>query len=159
MNFQLTISRKLVAFSGLALAFVLAVGATGYFAAGSLIAATQQVLREGVGLRNQMTADQAHDALRADVLAAMELGMRYEQEKQKAIQADLATHSDLFQTAMQQLELADMDDAQRVTLRDMRPDLDQYLARATEVVSLAFTDMPAAAQKMDAFTESFHKVE
>ena len=159
MNFQLTISRKLVALGGLALAFVLAVGATGYFAAGSLIAATQQVLSEGVALRNQMTADQAHDALRADVLAAMELGMRDEPDKQKAIHAELTAHSDLFQTAMQQLELANLDDAQRTTLRELRPALDEYLGRATEIVALAFTDMPAAAQKMDAFTDSFRKVE
>jgi hypothetical protein len=53
MTFQLTISRKLAALSGLALAFVLAVGVTGYFAAGSLIAATQQVLREGVALASE----------------------------------------------------------------------------------------------------------
>ena len=85
--------------------------------------------------------------------------MRHEPEKQNAIRADLAAHSDLFQTAMQQLELANLDDVQRTTLRELRPALDEYLGRATEIVALAFTDMPAAAQKMDAFTDSFRKVE
>ena len=159
MNFQLTISRKLVAFSGLALAFVLAVGAAGYFATGSLSAATQQVLRDGVTLRNQMTADQAHDALRADVLAAVALGMRDQPVKEKAIREELASHSDAFQTAVQQLEAADLNDEIRRTLQQLRPELDRYLTRGTEVVALAFTNPVQTEEKLDGFNDSYHKVE
>ncbi|MEJ5989093.1 methyl-accepting chemotaxis protein [Ramlibacter sp. PS3R-8] len=159
MNFRMTIARKLIAFSGLALSFVLAVGLTGYLAVESLTAATQQVLSDGVAMRNQMTADMAHDALRADVLAAMELGMRDEPDKQKAIKADLAAHTDRFEKSIQQLELADLDEDIRASLRDLRPDLEAYLARTTEMVTLAFTDTAQAARKSDGFKASFNQVE
>ncbi|MCD6077071.1 MAG: hypothetical protein K0R89_1009 [Ramlibacter sp.] len=159
MNFQMTISRKLTAFGGLALSFVLAVGITGYLAAESLNAATQQLQRDGIALRNQMTADMAHDALRADVLGALELGMRYELEKQKAIRADLAAHSGSFENSIKQLEAADLDDDIRQSLRHLRPDLAAYLANATQMVNLALTDTAEAMKKRDAFLESFRKVE
>ena len=159
MNLQMTIARKLIAFSGLALAFVLAVGITGCLAVQSLSAATQQVLSDGVAMRNQMTADMAHDALRADVLTAMELGMRHEPEKRKAIEADLAAHTDLFEKSIQQLELANLDEDIRKALQDLRPDLEAYLARTTEMVTLALTDTAQAARKSDGFKDSFRQVE
>jgi methyl-accepting chemotaxis protein len=138
---------------------VLAVGTTGYFAAESLNAATQQVMRDSIALRTQMSADMAHDALRADVMGAMELGMRYELDKQKAIRADLASHSRIFQKSIEQLEAADLDAEIRTVLQQLRPELAAYLASATNMVNLALTDTAEASKQMDTFTENFRKVE
>jgi methyl-accepting chemotaxis protein len=72
MKFQWTIGRKLVGLSVLALAFLGAVAATGYLAATGLARATAEILQDGAAIKHQMQADQAHDAMRADVLAALQ---------------------------------------------------------------------------------------
>jgi len=70
---KFNIQSKLFALSGLGLLFVCAVGATGYVAATRLTGAAGKIVDTGSALMTQMTADQDHDALRADVLAALAL--------------------------------------------------------------------------------------
>ena len=159
MKFQWTIGRKLVGLSVLALAFLGVVGATGYLAVASLTRATEQILQDGAALKHQMEADQAHDAMRADVLAALQFGQRDDEAAGKAIQQELDEHANRFQTALQQLELLDLDTETRVALQQVRPALDAYLAHATTVVSTAASDKPAAMEKMGDFTASFKAVE
>jgi methyl-accepting chemotaxis protein len=161
MKFQLTISRKLLGLSTIALAFVLAVGATGYLAATSLTAATQDILQDGAALRNQMHADMANDALRADVLTALQVGLRESEEalrQQEAVRADLLAHGLQFRTALQQLEKLDLDEDTRYALEQVRPVLDIYVALAARVVALAFQDKQAALDQMDAFNAAFKRV-
>jgi methyl-accepting chemotaxis protein len=159
MHFQFTISRKLFALSGIALFFVVAVGATGSVATRSLTRASADILRTGAALQYQMQADQAHDAMRADVLAAMQVGLQENESKAKAIRTELDHHGNQFQRALQQMELLDLDAATRAAVHDVRPALDQYLGYATTVVSLAFSEQHEAVEKMDAFDASFRKVE
>ena len=69
---NLTIQRKLFALS--LIGFVIAVGATGFFAARRLARAAEHIANGGSALKSQLQADQAHDALRSDVLAALLAG-------------------------------------------------------------------------------------
>ncbi|HEX7891625.1 MAG TPA: methyl-accepting chemotaxis protein [Ramlibacter sp.] len=162
MTFQFTISRKLLALGTLALAFVIGVGATGVLAARLLTTATQDILRDASALKQQMTADQAHDAMRGDVLSALQVGQRdsADAEKQRqAVRADLDAHGNQFQGALQQLEMMHLDADTRQALEQLRPALDEYLVHATSVVSVAFNDKQEALKRMEAFNASFHKVE
>jgi methyl-accepting chemotaxis protein len=162
MKFQLTISRKLLGLSSVALCFVLAVGITGYVAATSLTAATQDILQDGAALRNQMQADMAHDALRADVLTALQVGLQDSEaarRQQEAVRADLQTHSEQFRTALQQLDKLNLDEDTRHALEQVRPVLDIYVALAARIVTLAFEDKQAALDQMGAFNTSFKRVE
>jgi methyl-accepting chemotaxis protein len=162
MAFHFTISRKLLALGTIALAFVAGVGATGFVAARMLTAATHDILMDAAALKHQMQADMAHDAMRADVLAALQVGLRDSDEAERqrqAIRADLEAHGNQFQGALQQLEIMDVDVSTREALQHLRPALDEYLVRATGVVTLAFADKTAALERMEAFTASFKKVE
>lgn len=120
MTFQWTISRKLAGLVALALAFIVAVAATGLLAAAQLTRANERMLQDGVALRHQMRADQAHDALRANVLAAIELGMRHDPQRQKAIRDELAQHAERVRTALQELERM-----QRAAVQAVQPALEQ----------------------------------
>jgi methyl-accepting chemotaxis protein len=158
MQFQFTISRKLFGLSAVALAFVLTVGATGYLAAVALTDAARDILRDAAALRYQMQADQAHDALRADVLSALQLADG-DAGTAKTMRAELDAHGDLFQTALQKLEAMDLDPETRGAVQQVRPALDEYLRRATDVVALALHDKVAAGARMTEFNTSFRKVE
>jgi methyl-accepting chemotaxis protein len=162
MTFQFTISRKLLALSLVALLFVVAVGTTGYLAASSLTRATAHIVQDGTALKHQMQADMAHDALRADVLTALHVGMRDSDvalRQQEAVRADLQAHSEQFRTALEQLDKLSLDEDTRYALEQVRPVLDIYVALAARIVAIAFEDKQAALDQMDAFNASFKHVE
>lgn len=159
MQFRFTISRKLLALTSCALAFVAAVGSTGYLAAVSLESASARILADGKALKLQMQADMAHDALRSDLLAALQFGMRDSADGAKALQADLAAHSKQLVESVQELDAMGLDTHTREAVRQVRPLLDEYLSITKAVIALAYEDKPAALARMDAFMASFTKVE
>src|SRR6187551_2275016 len=71
MKFQLTIARKLLGLSVLAVLTIALIGIAGLYARHFLTVGADRVLAAQEALRHQMQADQAHDALRGDVLAAL----------------------------------------------------------------------------------------
>ena len=156
---KITIQRQLFALSGLGLAFVLAVGATGYLAASRLATAAGHITTAGSALKSQLQADQAHDALRSDVLAALLSAEKPDAAEQKAIRGDLAEHAKLFRDSIQTLESMPLDDAARAATAKVRPALAAYVDIATAVVGLAFTDRAAAQAKMPDFLTQFKHVE
>ena len=158
MRFDWTISRKLLALCTTAFLFLVAVGAAGFLAATTLTRATQQILGDGAALKHQMQADMAHDALRADVLAALQLAAG-DVQGAKAVKADVDQHAQQFRSALQQLDLLELDPGIHQSIQQVRPALDQYLDHATAVVALALTDRVAAAARMEGFGASFRQVE
>jgi methyl-accepting chemotaxis protein len=159
MKFRFTIQRKLFGFGLLGLAFVLVVGATGYGAASRLAGAAEQILYNGAALKYQMQADQAHDALRSDVLAALlATGTSYGGD-QKAIKADLQQHANQFRESLGSLDRLTLDAATREALAKVLPALTAYVANASSVVDLAFTNHEAAVARMGEFTLAFKQLE
>ncbi|HEX6362751.1 MAG TPA: HAMP domain-containing protein, partial [Albitalea sp.] len=159
MAFTFTIQRKLVALSLVGLAFVGAVGATGYLAATRLTGAAQHLSAVGDALRHHMSADMAHDALRGDVLSALLAGARQDASKQQAIRADLARHTAQFRDAIRELAEHPLDDEAREAVAKVRTPLLAYLDTATALVGLAFTDPPAAEAGMADFGAAFTALE
>ena len=167
MKLTLTIQTKLLALSLGSLIFVLAVGATGYVASARLTAAAEQVSTAGSALKSQLEADQAHDALRGDVLAALLAGgdkdggkeKEKEKEKEKDIRADLDGHAKLFRESIAKLESLPLDGSVRQSVDKVKPALIAYLDSASSVVGLAFSDRPAAGVKMNDFNMSFKALE
>src|SRR4051794_12579696 len=100
MPIKLSIQYKLFALSALGLAFVATVGATGFAASTRLEAASVRIAQSQQALRHQMTADQAHDALRADVMAALLAGEKPGSTEQTAIRDDVAAHSKAFRDSL-----------------------------------------------------------
>jgi methyl-accepting chemotaxis protein len=159
MPIRFSIQHKLFALSALGLAFVGVVGTTGFVASARLAAASERIAQGGQALHDQMTADQAHDALRSDVLAAMLAGATAGNPEQPAIRADLAEHGKSFRTSLATLERMPLEPATRQTLERLKPALAAYIDGATSVVDTAFADHAAAQGKMPAFNVAFKTVE
>ncbi|MBX3625128.1 MAG: HAMP domain-containing protein [Rhizobacter sp.] len=160
MNFfHLDIRRKLLAMGLLGLAFVLTVGATGFVSTARLAASSDHLTNVGSALRYQLQADMAHDALRADVLAALLAGEKKDAEAQKAVKDDLAEHAGQFRESLKTLETLALDAEARAAVDKVRPALIAYVDSATAVVNLAFTDRAAAEARMGDFMKSFKSLE
>src|SRR3954463_187043 len=134
---KFTIQNKLFALSGLGLLFICAVGATGYVAATRLTDAAGKIGDTGSALMTQMTADQDHDALRADVLAAL---LASDDEGRKSVREELDAHSKDLRESMKKLETAGLDADALESVRHTGPALLAYLASANDIVALAATD-------------------
>ncbi len=156
MNVRFTISGKLLALSGIALFFVILEGVAGYVAVHSLADATRQIRDDGAALKYQMQADQAHDALRADVMASLLQG---DVQTGGDARKDLEEHADEFQSALRELEQLPLDPQTRAAVKKLRPVLDEYLASASSVVLLALKDKAQAQARMGAYMSTFRKVE
>src|ERR1700749_4645574 len=123
---KFTIQNKLFALSGLGLLFVCAVGATGYVAATRLTGAAGKIVDTGAALMTQMTADQDHDALRADVLAALLAGEKKDEAAQKAVREELDAHSKELRDSMKKLESAGLGADALESVRQTGPALLAY---------------------------------
>jgi methyl-accepting chemotaxis protein len=156
---KLTIRNKLFAMSGLGLLFVCTVGATGYVAATRLSDAAGRIVDTGAALMTQMTADQDHDALRADVLAALLASAKQDTIEQKAVGEELEAHSKELRESMKKLETAGLGADALESVRRTEPALLAYLASARDIVTLAATDHDAADAKLPAFLVAFKNLE
>ncbi|MET0334726.1 MAG: methyl-accepting chemotaxis protein [Rhizobacter sp.] len=159
MNFKFDIRRKLLALSVLGLAFVLAVGLAGIVATTRLATSTERISIVGSALRYQLQADMAHDALRADVLAALLAGEKKDADAQKAVKADLDEHATQFRDSLKTLETLALEADTQAAVDKVRPALIAYVDSATTVVNLAFSDRAAAEARMGDFMKSFKSLE
>jgi len=154
---RFTIRNKLFAMSGLGLLFVCAVGATGYVATTRLTGAAGKIVDTGSALMTQMTADQDHDALRADVLAALLAGDN--KDEQKAVREELDAHARELRDSMKKLESAGLGPDALDSVHRTGPALLAYLASADAIVALASTDHDAAVARLPAFLVDFKNLE
>jgi methyl-accepting chemotaxis protein len=115
------------------------------------------VTNNGAAIKDQLQADQAHDALRADVLAALMAGEDAARQKEAA--ADTAEHAALLLKLLDAMQRHSAEPALTRAMAQVRPDADAYLASTREIVALAATDHAAAQAKMDGFMQRFHKLE
>ena len=126
---NLTIQSKLFALS--LIGFVIAVGATGFFAARRLARAAEHIANGGSALKSQLQADQAHDALHGDVLAALLAGDKKDAAEQKAVQADLEEHAKLFRESIKKLDDMPLDEGTRQAVGKVKQALIAYVDSAT----------------------------
>jgi methyl-accepting chemotaxis protein len=157
--FQFNIQRKLLALSLLGVAFVFAVGAAGYAAAGRLTGASQRITEAGAALKAQMAADMAHDALRGDVLAALLAGGRDDPGAEKELKAELEEHGSAFNDALKDLQAMPLNPATRRAVEQMRPTLAAYLDSARRISTQAFVDAREARNQLPRFMEAFKALE
>jgi methyl-accepting chemotaxis protein len=158
MKFQFTIARKLVGLGLFAIACLAASGIAGLVARHYLTIGADRVLYAQDALRKHMEADQAHDVLRGDVLAAMLWSGTSGTEAAKEARAALEAHAGELMESVRQVEARELDPATRAALVGLRPSLDAYVAQARAVSSAAAGDRAAAQARLDEFLVSFQKV-
>jgi methyl-accepting chemotaxis protein len=153
---RFTIRQRMLAWNVTAIAFVVMVGAIGELAVGQLDGAMDAISGNGSAIRHQMQADQAHDALRADVLAALLAGDA-DTAARDAARRDAAEHTALFRQMMASLDGQVTDPAIRAAIDKVKPDVDAYLQSVDGILKLS--DPAAARAAYPAFMDRFHVLE
>jgi methyl-accepting chemotaxis protein len=156
---KFTIKLRLLASNLATIAFVLIVGHMGYLAVSELDAAMDAISINGSALKDQMAADQAHDALRADVLAALLAGADANDAERAEAKRNGAEHIAQFRKLMASMDKQATDPKIRRAVDQVKPDVDAYLQSAEQTIALALTDVAAARQAHPAFMAHFSKLE
>ncbi len=156
---KLTIRKRLLLSTTASVAFVALVGLIGLNAARSLDAGMDAISANGAALKDQMQADQAHDALRGDVMAVLLAHANGDLEQQREAEKDVGEHVAVFTRLLaamdRQLNTPDL----RKALERVKPDADAYLKSATRIVKMDLSDPAIAKAQFEVFTKDFRKLE
>ncbi|MBB2790500.1 UNVERIFIED_ORG: methyl-accepting chemotaxis protein [Rhizobium esperanzae] len=141
--------------------FGLAGGATGVgiWSASTLSTNSAEVARSAQILRNHMQADMMHDAMRADVLAAMLASNPAAGIEAAAVKADLAEHEASFREMIDANKGLVSDDKTKAVLADIERPLLTYIESAAKMVDLAGRDPSAALKALPDFMAQFSALE
>ncbi len=153
---QLKIRTKLfgIGMSGLVLALVL--GGTSWWGLESVADGTEAVNTTTSAIRHHMESDMMHDALRADVLAAI---LAQSPEEHEAVAKDLAEHAGHFRDELEENAKLPLDAELHSALNGVKPELESYIAHAEKTVKLAVSDANAAKAELPKFLETFGVLE
>lgn len=134
--FDMDIRQKTIGFGLVSILAALLLGGSGLLAEHDQNLALTRNEDSMSALRNHMEGDMMHDALRADVLAAL-LVKPGDVDTANQVLADLDEHAKWFKSVIQSnLKLpldADLHDA----ISELGPLLDNYIASATSIIHLA----------------------
>ncbi|CAA7617703.1 Methyl-accepting chemotaxis protein [Magnetospirillum sp. LM-5] len=106
-------------------------------------------------LRTQMTADMMHDALRADAFAALAMAEIGDDDAQKHLREDLATHIELFTKSIEANKSIHLPDDIKAALGAADKPLAAYAQQVRRTVDLAFTDRKAALASVGELQKAF----
>jgi methyl-accepting chemotaxis protein len=139
----------------LSLLAVVAVGSvtfTGLRAVNDLSGATDEMKQGADVLRASVEADMMHDALRADVYAAL---LATTPEESAAAGESVAADAAAFAEHIETIDAADLNSDVTAAVADVRPALESYVAAADEIVTHAAEDAVAARENVPAFQTAF----
>ena len=156
---QLTIKTRLLLSSLATLAFVAIVGVIGYAAVASLDQAMDSVTANGSAIKDQLQADMAHDALRADVLSALMAASQDNGAEVQAAHKSADQRAAAFNERLASMERGATDAVLSKAMAGVRPDANAYLKSAADIVTLAATDAAAAQAAYPAFMVRFRALE
>ncbi len=159
MGIKWTIGTKLWALALTAAALIGAVGITGLKAVDNMREGLQAVRASGQALRTHMQGDMMHDALRADVLAALLAAQKGQMDRSEAIAADIADHAKLFRDSINAEKLLIKDPSALREIQALLPVLGEYILGAEKIESLAFRDLAAADAALPEFIGLFETLE
>jgi methyl-accepting chemotaxis protein len=155
---RLTIGRKLLGLSALGVLLVVAVGTVSYRGLSTVDATNDTVVNDLAIQREHGDVDMMHDAIRADVLAAMLSAENGPAGRGAALDA-LGEHVNNLNQSLATVQQAGADGQVQAAITAVRPHLDAYVRSARELADLAFTDHAAAQGRMPAFMQQFGALE
>ncbi|WP_338845524.1 methyl-accepting chemotaxis protein [Massilia sp. W12] len=153
------ISVRLLLLSISGLLFTAIAGGTGYWAAGQLGAAKEEIARNSKALSSQQTADMMHDGMRADVLGAMLAGSAGEKDKEEELLKESAEHTKIFRDAIEDLEKLHLNDKVQVAVAKVKPAMEDYIRKTVEFSKLGLNNYPEAQKRYPEFEKSFEVLE
>lgn len=110
-------------------------------------------------LRNHMEADMMHDALRADVLSAMLVGLGKSTSTRAEVSSSLKEHAEHFRQVLGDNLTLPLDDTLKASLEKIKPSLDTYISAGERIVALALDNPEAARGELDTFNTAFSTLE
>jgi methyl-accepting chemotaxis protein len=108
--------------------------------------------------RNQMAADMMHDALRADVFAAL-LADKNDAEEIKRVRDDVAEHVKNIREYMVENRKHIVDGEALKMLMAVEPTVNGYAEQAAKMVALGLSDPAAAKSQLPGFLDVFKSLE
>ncbi|NQD35495.1 methyl-accepting chemotaxis protein [Permianibacter sp. IMCC34836] len=153
----MNIRQKMLACGALSVFSAALLGGIGFYGQTELATAMQDNEISITALRNHLDGDMMHDALRADVLAALLTGGDASAAAQ--VRQDLKDHSERFQQTLEENAKLQLDDNIKRALSEARPALASYIDHARRVVDLALQDPAAARAELPAFLQTFAVLE
>ena len=111
------------------------------------------------GLRNQIEADMMHDALRADVISRILAGKSNNDIAAKDAAESLEEHAKLFREHVATNAAMKFGNKVTESISRIAKPLEDYIAAAERVVSLASKDLLGAEAQLPAFQDAFTKLE
>ena len=156
---QFGVKQKLWAFAAFSIVATLVVGTVGYVGGARQTAALSQLNIKLGALRNHLEADMMHDALRADVLAALRAAANNDATARAEVTADLKAHIDKFETNIEKNSALPLPTEVKAAIAAIEPALKAYELAAQDITTLAFSDVAKAEVQMPKFLETFGVLE
>ncbi len=153
---SMTVKQKIWGYGLLGLAFTMAIAAAGYWGQQQMRDAMSDVMVSSAAQKNQMQADMMHDALRADVLAALLAGQKPETERAaeaKPIFDNLREHASVFRESLGENKKLPLDGHIKQNLAESEAALNAYIIAAEAIVALALKDAAAAQAQYPEFDQ------
>ena len=144
-----------------ALLGLMAMGAIGYLGQRDLLDSLQDQNGSAQALRHHLQADMMHDALRADVLAAMLAGRQGDADGVAAARQAWREHAATFRDAIAANANAHLalDSATTAAMKDVKPALDAYIGHAGTVIDQVEAGTPTVDGTYADFIASFGDLE
>ncbi|QXI25533.1 methyl-accepting chemotaxis protein [Pseudomonas vanderleydeniana] len=155
----MSIRLRLYLLIGSGLLTVLVMALVGYLGNLRMAQATSDSEVSMTLLRNHLEADMMHDALRADVLSAMLLGLGKSPNSEAEVRDSLAEHTRHFREVLGENLKLPVNDSLKNALSQIRPSLDTYIGAAEHIVDLAIANPDAAQQQLGSFSTAFSHLE
>lgn len=151
----LTFKQKMYMLCGLGVISAISVGGIGYYGQIEESAAFRDNVTLSHAQRNHLEGDMMHDALRADMLAAMLAGSQGQVELRESIETDFNEHATLFRQTIESNRALPLSTQMRTKVDEIAPALETYINETQSIIDLAFKDISAANAKKPAFTKSW----
>ena len=159
MQWQLSIGKKLIGLGLLAASLTAVVGAVGVRGINTVDVAMDDITLMASAMKNHINADMMHDALRADVLRALNAARESDRSEEAAVRSDIASHASKFRSYISANQELALDSTTRAALTEVTPSLEAYIRDAETQVDLAFRDLRAAERGMNGFYATFTELE
>ena len=152
-----TIRNRILVLSGIAVGLVSLIGLSAWVATRSLLDANGRLATNASLITNHLEVDMMHDALRADVYAAL---VAVNVSDRATAKADYLDHANRLQKALELNRGLATDPQLQRSLEEARPDLDAYIASGQGILDrLGREDIAGARERLDDFRTRFAKLE
>ena len=155
----MTIKLRLMLLIATGLLTALIMSLAGYLGNTRMGTAVQDSELSMTALRNHMEADMMHDALRADVLSAMLVGLGKSTSTKAQVSDSLKEHAEHFRQVLADNLKLPLDNTLKANLEKIKPSLDNYISTGERIVTLALDDPDAARGELGTFNAAFSQLE